>query len=281
MLPWSCVLKNHQPKWISIKIGLFCLNTYILQCFMFVVGLKIASWSVGNGGQYISCITEWSGMNIAGDLKNQILDNHGIFFPHMSNDDIHWQDWFSQAWYTGGWWIFWSCLWWIPGWFLFIDRLDLICQIVALEIFLVFPVPLLALPSMKFVLACRTARPLPPFLLCNGLKPFSANTAGSFSTYIFCHFKISRVKIGQKIHAKWDIGQQRRDIGGIAGYVFFWVGRVLRRGKPVTLFRHWFEGMALHYSNLNNRPDMVWCTDITYIRLAAIALSKIDTPMLR
>jgi hypothetical protein len=42
---------------------------------------------------------------------------------------------------------------------------------------------------MKFLLACRTARLLPSLLLGNGLKPFPANTAGTFSTYIFCHNK--------------------------------------------------------------------------------------------
>ncbi len=127
---------------------------------------------------------------------------------------------------------------WRPGLLLFIDRLDRIRQIVVLEICFVFPVPLFTLSSMVFFLACRTARDLPSFLLRNGLKPFPANTAGTFSTYIFCHFKISQVKIRQKIHAKWNIGQQRRDIGGIAGYVFFRVGGVLRQGKPVTLFCH-------------------------------------------
>lgn len=33
-------------------------------------------------------------MNMAGDLKNQILDNDGGLFPHLSHYDIHWQDQF-------------------------------------------------------------------------------------------------------------------------------------------------------------------------------------------
>jgi hypothetical protein len=175
---------------------------------------------------------------MAGDLKNQILDNHSRMFPHMSHDDIHWQNRFCPAWYTEGWWIFRLSLGWIPGWFLFIDRLELISQIVALVIGFVFPVPLFTLHSMKFFLAFRTARPLPSFLLRNRLKPFPANTAGTFSSYIFCHVKISRIKTGQKIHVRWDIRQQRRGIGGIAGYVFSWGGGVLRQGNLVTLFRH-------------------------------------------
>jgi len=135
---------------------------------------------------------------MAGDLKNQILDNHGRFFSHMSHDDIHWQNRFCPAWYTGGRRIFRLSLWWVPGWFLFIDRLDLVSQIVALEIGFIFSVPLFTLPSMKFLLACLTACPLSSFLLRNGLKPFSANTAGTFASYIFCHVKSPALKADKR-----------------------------------------------------------------------------------
>ncbi len=121
--------------------------------------------------------------------------------------------------------------------FLLINRLELISQIVALEICLVLSVPLFALSSMKFFSTCLTARPLSSVLLCNGLKPFPTNTAGTFPTYILCHVKISSVKTGQKIYGKRDFGKQRRGLGGIAGYNFFF-GGVWRRGIPVTVFRH-------------------------------------------
>jgi hypothetical protein len=34
---------------------------------------------------------------MAGDLKNQILDNDSISFAHPGNDDIHWQNWFHKS----------------------------------------------------------------------------------------------------------------------------------------------------------------------------------------
>ncbi len=69
------------------------------------------------------------------------------------------------------------------------DRLNLMRQIIVAEIRFVLFVPYLTLSPMMFFLTCRTARQLPSSLLSNGLKPFAANTAGTFSTYIFCHCK--------------------------------------------------------------------------------------------
>jgi hypothetical protein len=37
-------------------------------------------------------------MSMAGDLKNQILDNDSIFFTQPGNDDIHWQNRFCPGW---------------------------------------------------------------------------------------------------------------------------------------------------------------------------------------
>jgi hypothetical protein len=92
------------------------------------------------------------------------------------------------------------------------------------------------LSSMVFLLACRTASHLPSFLLHNGLKPFSANTARTLSTYIFCHFKISSIRNRKKNTRKWNIGKQRRGIGGIAGYVFFCLAGYCGGVNPLQYF---------------------------------------------
>ncbi|MFO7913077.1 MAG: hypothetical protein R6V15_13035 [Desulfotignum sp.] len=107
----------------------------------------------------------------------------------------------------------------------FIDCLELISEIIVLEIRFIFPVPLFTLSPMKFFATGRTARSLSLFLLSNGLKPLPANTAGTFSTYIFCHSKISSVQNQTKIYAKSNVkkgGGYWRDSGVffllLAGY---------------------------------------------------------------
>lgn len=121
--------------------------------------------------------------------------------------------------------------------FFFIDCLELISEIIVFEICFILPVPLFTLSPMKFFSTCRTARPLSLFLLSNGLKPFPANTAGTFSTYIFCHTKISSVQNWTKIYAKSNMrkgGGYWRD----SGVFILLIGGVLRRDISVTVFRH-------------------------------------------
>jgi hypothetical protein len=38
-----------------------------------------------------------SGTTMAGDQKNQILDNDSILFAHPGTDYIHWQNWFRKG----------------------------------------------------------------------------------------------------------------------------------------------------------------------------------------
>jgi hypothetical protein len=132
----------------------------------------------------------------------------------------------------------------------FFDCLELISEIIVFEICFILSVPLLTLSPMKFFATCRTARSLSLFLLGNGLKPLPANTAGAFSTYIFCHSKISSVQNRTKIYAKSKVrkgGGYWRDSGVFVLFLAGYGGGV----KPVTLFCHIFGGWALHYLNLS------------------------------
>jgi hypothetical protein len=107
--------------------------------------------------------------------------------------------------------------------FLLINYVKLISQIDVFKICFVLPVPFFTLSSMQFILACRTACLLPTYLLRNRLKPFPANTAGTFSTNVFFdHCIFSSVQYRTKIYVIWRAGKRRRDSGVfflfLAGY---------------------------------------------------------------
>lgn len=127
--------------------------------------------------------------------------------------------------------------------FLLINYVKLIGQIVIFEICFVLPVPFFTLSSMTFILTCRAARLLPSFLLHTGLKPFPANTAGTFSTDIFCHCIFSSIQNRTKIYVIWRVGNRRRDIGGIVGYFFIFLAGYGGGVNP------------LHYLNLSTRGN--------------------------
>lgn len=59
--------------------------------------LEITCRLVGEKSGDISWDSGSSGTTMAGDLKNQILDNDSICFAHPGNDDIHWQNWFRKG----------------------------------------------------------------------------------------------------------------------------------------------------------------------------------------
>lgn len=82
---------------LKMKAGLLCLYPYILQQVIPIMPLENTCRLVGEESGDMSWDSGSSGTTMAGDLKNQILDNDCIFFAQSVNDDIHWQNWFRKS----------------------------------------------------------------------------------------------------------------------------------------------------------------------------------------